>query len=199
MSLPEPGPTSERRVVCVLFADVAGFTAISERLDPETVTDAMNEIFTALGAEVEAVGGYVDKVTGDSLMALFGAPVAHEDDALRAVRAAVAMQKAMAVREDATRRLLGRPARLRIGIHSGLVVWGSVGPPGQARPTVMGDAVNLASRLQRAASEGGVLVSDAVCRQVRGVYICRPLDRTTWTSSTICWRAPGAAGPRWLW
>src|SRR3989304_2283179 len=91
-----PLPTaSERRVVTVLFADVAGFTAMSENLDPETVTDAMNTIFSALGAEVEAVGGHVDKVIGDSLMALFGRPVAHEDDPLRAVRAAMAMHRAV--------------------------------------------------------------------------------------------------------
>ena len=170
---------SERRVVTILFADVAGFTAMSERLDPEVVTDAMNEIFSALGAEVEATGGHVDKVIGDSLMALFGAPTAHEDDALRAVRAALAMHRAMEARGEPLRRTLGRPVRLRIGIHSGLVVWGRVGPPGQARATVMGDAVNLAARLQRAAPEGGVLISDVVSRQVRGAYALRawaPID-----------------------
>jgi adenylate cyclase len=166
-------PESERRVVTVLFADIAGFTAIAERLDPEVVTDAVNEIFTALGAEIQATGGHVDKVIGDSVMALFGAPTAHEDDALRAVRAALAMHAAVEARQEALRRLLGQPVRLRIGIHSGLVVWGRVGPPGQATPTVMGDAVNLASRLQRAAPEGGVLVSDVVYRQIRGVYAAR--------------------------
>lgn len=171
-----PLSLSERRVVTVLFADVAGFTAISENLDPETVTDAMNTIFGALGAEVEAVGGYVDKVIGDSLMALFGAPVAHEDDPLRAVRAATAMHRAVQAREAELRRLLGYPARLRIGIHSGLVVWGAVGPQGHARPTVMGDAVNLTSRLQRAAAEGKTLISDHIYRQVRGMYLCTSLE-----------------------
>ncbi len=173
MSATDAGPPSERRVVAVLFADIAGFTAMTERLDPETVTDVMNEIFAALGAEVEAVGGHVDKVIGDSLMALFGAPVAHEDDAVRAVRAALAMQRAIEARRETLQRALGQAVRLRIGIHSGQVVWGVVGPPGQALPTVMGDVVNLASRLQRAAPEGGVLVSDAVYRQVRGVYLCK--------------------------
>jgi len=146
-----PGLHSERRPVAVLFVDIVGFTAMTERLDPETVTDAVNEIFRLLGEAVAAFGGHVDKVIGDNLMALFGAPVAHEDDAQRAVRAALAMQRTMREREDQTRRLLGEPVRLHIGIHSGMVVWGSVGPPGQARPTVMGDTVNLASRLQRAA------------------------------------------------
>ena len=176
MSLGGEGLTSERRVVAVLFADIAGFTAMAEHLDPETVTDMMNDIFAVLGAEVEAVGGHVDKVIGDSLMALFGAPVAHEDDALRAVRAAVGMQRAMAARADALAQRIGQAPRLRIGIHSGQVVWGAVGPTGRALPTVMGDVVNLTSRLQRAAPEGGVLVSDAVCRQVRGVYECRTLE-----------------------
>lgn len=172
-----PLPTaSERRVVTVLFADVAGFTAMSEKLDPETVTDAMNTIFSVLGAEVEAVGGHVDKVIGDSLMALFGAPVAHEDDPLRAVRAATAMHRAVLAREPEIQRLLGYPARLRIGIHSGLVVWGAVGPLGHARPTVMGDVVNLASRLQRVASEGKTLISEDVHRQVRGGYVCAGIE-----------------------
>lgn len=165
-------PTSERRVVAVLFADVAGYTAMAEHLDPEVVTDVMNEIFAALGAEVEAVGGHVDKVIGDSLMALFGAPVAHEDDALRAVRAALGMQRAMAARAGALAQRVGQVPRLRIGIHSGQVVWGAVGPSGRAQPTVMGDVVNLAARLQRAAPEGGVLISDAVHRQVRGACEC---------------------------
>ncbi len=173
MSLQGAGLSSERRVVAVLFADIAGFTAMSERLDAETVTDVMNEIFGVLGAEVEAVGGHVDKVIGDSLMALFGAPVAHEDDALRAVRAALNMQRAMRAREAALTRSFGQPPRLRIGIHAGQVVWGVVGPPGQAHQTVMGDVVNLASRLQRAAPEGGVLVSDQVWRQVRGHYLSK--------------------------
>jgi len=164
---------SERRVVTVLFADMVGFTGTVEKIDPEVVTDALNEVFTALGAEVEAVGGHVDKIVGDEVMALFGAPVAHEDDALRAVRAARAMHAAMAQRTGMLRRMLGQALRLRIGIHSGQVVWGVVGPPGSARPTVMGDVVNVASRLQRAAPEGSVLVSEAVARQIRGVYLCR--------------------------
>ncbi len=109
----EHGFSSERRVVAVLFADMAGFTALTERLDPEVVTDAMNEIFAALGAEVDAVGGHVDKVVGDELMALFGAPVAHEDDALRAVRAALRMQRAMEAREEALRRSEEAVAALR--------------------------------------------------------------------------------------
>ncbi|MDR7420309.1 MAG: adenylate/guanylate cyclase domain-containing protein [Armatimonadota bacterium] len=170
-----PQGTSERRVVTVLFADIAGFTALSERLDPETVTDVMNEIFALLGQAVEAVGGYVDKVIGDSLMALFGAPVAHEDDALRAVRAALTMQRLVRARDEAIRRVVGQPIRLRIGIHTGLVVWGSVGPSA-GRPTVMGDTVNLASRLQRAAAEGGILVSDAVFRQIKGALLAAALE-----------------------
>ncbi len=173
MGVGEQGVTSERRVVAVLFADMAGFTALTEKIDPEVVTDAMNEVFAALGVEVETVGGHVDKVVGDELMALFGAPVAHEDDALRAVRAALGMQRAMTARQEMLRRAFAQAPRLRIGIHSGQVVWGVVGPPGQARPTVMGDVVNVASRLQHAAPEGGILVSEAVARQIRGTYLCK--------------------------
>ncbi len=173
MSVDSSHGGSERRVVTVLFADIVGFTAMTERLDPETVTDVMNDIFAMLGADVEAVGGHVDKVVGDELMALFGAPVAHEDDALRAVRAAVGMHRDMNARAEVLRKALRRPPRLRIGIHSGRVVWGAIGPPGQARFTVMGDVVNLASRLQRAAPEGGVLVSDAVYRQIHGIFLTK--------------------------
>jgi len=172
----EVGSISERRVVAVLFADIVDFTAMTEHLDPEQVTDAMNEIFAFLGAEVERVGGHVDKVVGDNLMALFGAPVAHEDDPLRAVRAALAMHAATDARQDQLKRSLGGTVRLRIGIHSGQVVWGSVGPPGHTQPTVMGDVVNLASRLQRAAPNGGVLISEPVARQVRGTFLCKPWE-----------------------
>lgn len=173
------GIVSERRVVAVLFADLVGFTAMVERLDPEVVTDAMNEIFAALGADVEAVGGHVDKVVGDQLMALFGAPVTHEDDALRAVRAALAMHRTMAARGESLQRSLGQAPRLRIGIHSGQVVWGAVGPPGQAHPTVMGDVVNVAARLQRAAPEGGILISGTVARQVQGKCLLRAWEPLT--------------------
>ncbi len=173
MSIDQGQAGSERRVVTVLFADIVGFTAMTEHLDPETVTDVMNDIFAMLGAEVEAVGGHVDKVVGDEVMALFGAPVAHEDDALRAVRAAVGMHRGMDARAEVLRKVLRRAPRLRIGIHSGLVVWGAMGPPGQARFTVMGDVVNLTSRLQRAAPEGGILVSDAIYRQIRGVFLTK--------------------------
>ncbi len=173
MSIDQGQVGSERRVVTVLFADIAGFTAMTEHLDPETVTDVMNDIFAMLGADVEAVGGHVDKVVGDEVMALFGAPVAHEDDALRAVRAAVGMHRGMDARAEVFRKVLRRAPRLRIGIHSGLVVWGAMGPPGQARFTVMGDVVNLAYRLQSAAPEGGILVSDAIYRQIRGVFLTK--------------------------
>jgi len=176
MSIDSSTKGSERRVVTVLFADIVGFTAMTEHLDPETVTDVMNDIFAMLGADVETVGGHVDKVVGDEVMALFGAPVAHEDDALRAVRAAMGMHRDMSAHAEAFRKVLGRQPRLRIGIHAGRVVWGTMGPPGEARFTVMGDVVNLASRLQRAAPEGGILVSEAVFRQVRGVYLTKPWE-----------------------
>jgi len=176
MSIDSSSKGSERRVVTVLFADIVGFTAMTEHLDPETVTDVMNDIFAMLGADVEAVDGHVDKVVGDEVMALFGAPAAHEDDALRAVRAAVGMHRDMNAHAEVFRKVLGRQPRLRIGIHSGRVVWGTMGPPGEARFTVMGDVVNLTSRLQRAAPEGGILVSEAVFRQVRGVYLTKPWE-----------------------
>ena len=159
---PQPAaviPPEERRQVTVLFADLSGYTAASERMDPERVKALVDQALRRLGEEVERFGGTVDKYIGDNVMALFGAPVAHEDDAERAVRAGLGMQHAMgeineglAVSHDAT-------FELRVGINTGEVVAGAVGDA----YTVVGDVVNVASRLQSAAQRGSVTVGSAPC------------------------------------
>src|SRR5438067_5939476 len=149
-------PPEERRQVAVLFADLSGYTAVAETMDPEALHGLVDRCLRRLGQEVERFGGTVDKYIGDNVMATFGAPVAHEDDAERAVRAALGMQEAMTeVNEE-----LGRRHRvsfqLRVGVNSGEVVAGAVG----GGYTVIGDAVNVASRLQSAARPGTVTVGE---------------------------------------
>jgi class 3 adenylate cyclase/tetratricopeptide (TPR) repeat protein len=142
----------ERRVVTVLFADLVGYTALSEHLDPERVKRLLDGAFQQLIEEIERFGGSVDKVLGDGILALFGAPVAHEDDPDRAARAALEMHRAIdgyvAEQIGADQRL-----KLRIGINTGEVVVGTLS--GTDDYTAMGDVVNVASRLQTMAPPGG--------------------------------------------
>jgi class 3 adenylate cyclase/tetratricopeptide (TPR) repeat protein len=144
-----PG-VEERRIVTVLFADLVGFTALAERMDPEQVKRLVDGAFGRLVDDVVSFGGSVDKLLGDGIVALFGAPVAHEDDAERAVRAALRMHRTLDGLEV--------PLRMRIGINTGEVLVGTVASTDY---TAMGDVVNLASRLQAAAEPGGVLVGES--------------------------------------
>ncbi len=159
---PERAPLAgERRRVTVLFADLVGFSTLAEHLDPEELRTLVADTFGELTEEVERREGWVEKFIGDAVVAVFGAPVAHEDDLDRALETAVAMQDVVARRaEDAP-----SPLELRVGINSGLVVAGAVGDGTQAG--VMGDAVNVAARLQQAAEPGDVLLSSSVWRRVR--------------------------------
>jgi adenylate cyclase len=155
---------SERRPVTILFADLVGFSTLAEHLDPEELRTLMTETFSDLTREVEQRGGVVEKFIGDAVMAVFGAPTAHEDDPDRAVEAAVEMLDAVRRRSEHT----PTPLRLRIGINSGLVVSGQVGDGTQTG--VMGDAVNVAARLQQVADPGEITVSESVWRRVRDGY-----------------------------
>jgi class 3 adenylate cyclase/tetratricopeptide (TPR) repeat protein len=152
-----PGGTTdveaERRVVTVLFGDLSEFTSWSEELDPERVGVVTDRVLTTLTAAVAEFGGHVDKLTGDGLMAVFGAPTAHEDDAERAVRAAARMQSAVrrVVEEESGG---GRRLGLRVGLNTGEVL---AGVQAHLSYTVVGDTVNTASRLSDAAGVGGVL------------------------------------------
>ena len=142
-------------MVTVVFADLVGYTRLSEHLDPERVKRLVDGAFDQLIAEIERFGGAVDKVLGDGVLALFGAPVAHEDDPDRAVRAAIEMQHRLA-EYFAEQTDLERQVRLRIGVNTGEVVVGRVS--GGDDYTAMGDVVNVASRLQTMAPPGGIYV-----------------------------------------
>lgn len=149
------GTVEERRVVTVLFADLVGFTSLSEHRDPEAVKRVVDGAFERLVVDVTSFGGKVDKIVGDAILALFGAPVAHEDDAERAVRTALRMQETLAAYcADA-----GIEIRMRVGVNTGEVLVGALRAGGDY--TAMGDVVNLASRLQTTAEPGDVIVGDA--------------------------------------
>jgi len=163
-----PASGGERRVVTVLFADLVGFTTLAEHLDPEELRGLMTATLAELTEEVERREGWVEKFIGDAIVAVFGAPVTHEDDPERAVETALAMLEAVRRRSEAT----PSPLRLRIGINSGLVVAGAVGDGTQTG--VMGDAVNVAARLQQGAGEGEVMLSASTWRRVRNTFEAEP-------------------------
>jgi class 3 adenylate cyclase len=159
----------ERRIATVLFADLVGFTTLSEARDPEEIKNLVDSCFERLVQEINTFGGKVDKIIGDAILALFGAPVAHEDDAERAVRAALRMQEALRLYCGET----GAQIRLRIGVNTGEVLVGSL--RAGAEYTAMGDVVNTAQRLQTTARPGSVVVGGATYAATRDVIEYRSL------------------------
>ena len=151
----------ERRVVTVVFADLTGSTQLAERLDPEDMRAILSDVFDALAREVLKLDATVDKYIGDEIMAVFGAPLAHEDDAARAVTAALGMLQAMSALNVPLERRYGTRLGLRVGINTGEVVSGVIlGGELQAAYTVVGDAVNTAKRVQSAAEPGEIIVGE---------------------------------------
>src|SRR3984893_5371710 len=161
---------ANRRTITVLFADLSGFTAMSERLDPEVMQALQNELFEELTAAVQSFGGFVDKFIGDALLALFGAPSAHEDDPERAVRAALDMIRRTAQLGERSKVCAGSPLILHIGINTGHVVAGGLGAGVAKSYSVTGDTVNTAQRLQSMAPAGEVLVGPLTFRLTRHAF-----------------------------
>jgi len=161
----------ERKLVTVLFADVAGSTAIAERVDPEEMRALIDRCFGHMLEEVHRYEGTVNQFTGDGVMALFGAPLALEDAPRRAILAALAIQDALA-RWRATSNV---ELQVRIGIHTGLVVVGRIGNDLRMEYTAIGDTTNLAARLQSVAPPGSVVISDATQRLAGGFFETRDL------------------------
>ncbi|WP_454625312.1 adenylate/guanylate cyclase domain-containing protein [Bradyrhizobium cenepequi] len=161
---------ANRRTITVLFADLSGFTTMSERLDPEVMQTLQNELFEELAAAVQGFGGFVDKFIGDALLALFGAPAAHEDDPERAVRAALDMIRRTAQLGERAKAYAGSPLLLHIGINTGHVVAGGLGVGVAKSYSVTGDTVNTAQRLQSMAPAGEVLVGPLTYRLTRHAF-----------------------------
>jgi adenylate cyclase len=163
----------ELREVTVLFQDIRGFTSLSEKTPPVLLLQMLNRFFTEMVAAVEAHGGTVKQFTGDGLMALFGAPVQHREDPIRAVRAALTMLARLDRFNQ--HRLQGGEAALRIGvgIHTGEVVTGNIGPDTRMEYGVVGDAVNLASRVQGLTKEVGatILVTDVTAARLEEKFL----------------------------
>jgi class 3 adenylate cyclase len=149
----------ERKLVTVLFADVANYTAISEKLDPEEVHQIMDGCFKILMDEIHKYEGTINQFTGDGVMALFGAPVADEDHAQRACYAALSIQKALENYETKIKKDFGADFKMRIGLNSGPVIVGSIGDDLRMDYTAVGDTSNLASRIEQIARPGTSLVS----------------------------------------
>ena len=169
-----PTPTTiagERRQVTVLFADLASYTKLSGELGAEATHALLNRYFETVDAIVEDYGGSIDKHMGDNVMAVFGAPIAHDDDPLRAVRTALDIHERMA----ALSREAGRLLQAHVGIASGQVVASGTGSEAHSEYTVTGDSVNLASRLQDKAEPGETLISDALRRVVADGVDCDSL------------------------
>ena len=165
----------ERKQVTVLFVDVAGFTAMTARLDPEDVHTVMRRAFELMLAEVHRYEGTVNQFLGDGIMALFGAPVAHEDHAQRAVYTAVGLRSALASYREQLRRERGITFDVRQGLNTGLVVVGSIGTDLRMDYTAVGDTTNVAARLQQSAAAGEILIAESVHRLVAGYCDTRPL------------------------
>ena len=165
----------ERKLVTVLFVDVSGFTALSERLDPEDVHRLMDRAFEIMLGEVHRYEGTVNQFLGDGLMALFGAPLAQEDHAERGVRAALAIRHALAHHRAQIQREHGIDFQVRMGLNTGLVVVGKIGDNLRMDYTAVGDTTNLASRLLALAEPGQILIGDATIKAVEPYFLLDPL------------------------
>ncbi len=169
----------EERMVTVLFSDLRNFTALSERRSAHDTVSLLNTYFTHMSAAIEAHGGVVDKYLGDGIMALFGAPVEHEDHAGNAVMAALAMQEALARMNRDLAAQGVPPLAMGIGINSGVVVAGNLGSPERLNYTVIGDSVNLAARLEgltkRLGDDTAIVISADTLKQSLRQFRVRPL------------------------
>jgi adenylate cyclase len=165
--------------ITVLFADIRGFTALSEKENPEKIVGLLNKYFTAMSEIIFAYGGTLDKYIGDGLMAIFGAPTASPEDAKNALKTAVAMQKRLrALNEELSAEGYGR-VEIGIGLHTGIATIGYIGSEQRSEYTAIGDVVNLASRLEQTARGGQILISEATAAESEGLATMVPQEPLT--------------------
>jgi len=165
----------ERRIVTVLFCDIKGSTGLAEMLDPEEWAEIMNGAFKYLIEPVYRYEGTLARLMGDAILAFFGAPIGHEDDPQRAVMAALDIIEGMEAYREQMKRERGLDLNVRIGINTGLVVVGEVGSDLRVEYTAMGDAVNLAARMEQTAEPGTVQISGNTYKSVSNLFEFNPL------------------------
>jgi adenylate cyclase len=169
-----PAAEADRRTATILFADLTGFTALSERLDPEDVRALQTDLFEEMRAVLLHEDAFIEKYVGDAVMAVFGAPTAHEDDPQRALRCALQLHDSAAALTQRWQQRLRQPLQLHIGINTGRVVAGHIGAAQGAAYAVTGDAVNVASRLQSAAGPGETWLSQETRAQAHDAFEFEP-------------------------
>ena len=157
----------EKRIVTVLFADLRGFTIFAGRYPAETVVNVLNQFFQRMTRIIFDYRGTLDKFIGDSIMAYFGAPISHDDDVLRSVQAAIAMQEEIKVLQQRWKEEDLPTLGLGVGISTGEVIFGNVGSKHLMNYTIIGDTVNVAQRLEETAANGQILISDATYQVVK--------------------------------
>lgn len=167
----------EKKLVTVLFADVANYTSIAENLDAEEVHQIMDSFFKILMDEIHKYEGTINQFTGDGIMSLFGAPLAQEDHAQRACYAALAIQRAMIGFSDMLEKAKGFDFKLRIGLNTGTVVVGSIGDDLRMDYTALGDTTNLAARMQQNAKPGTIIMSDSSYKLISQHFVTKPLGK----------------------
>lgn len=167
----------ERKIVTVLFADVANYTSMSEKLDPEEVHQIMDGCFQILMNEIHKYEGTINQFTGDGIMALFGAPLAHENHAQRACYAALAIQRALKAYGEKIEKETGVVFKMRIGLNSGPVVVGAIGDDLRMDYTAVGNTTNLAARMESIASPGAILLTDHTYSLTRDFFDFEPLGK----------------------
>lgn len=171
--IPRSHEPQERKLITVLFADVSGFTAMAEATDHEIVSSVINSLWSRVDRAIHDQGGRIDKHIGDAVMALFGTPTAREDDPERAIRAALQIQTEVQkwkweMNDAVSLRAPAQHIQLRIGINTGPALLGTVGTIGEY--TAIGNAVNIANRLEQAAPPSGILISHDTYQHVRGIF-----------------------------
>ena len=163
---------SELSEATIIFIDIRGFTKFADQLDPEKTTEIINNIFAPIVGIIDKYGGSINKFLGDGLMAIFGTPFSHEDDPERAARASLEIMKCI---EENGKIKIGNKAKnlkAKIGINTGLCIFGEIGSASRKEFTVIGDSVNLASRLQVIAPTGKIVIGERTYKKIKKKFIC---------------------------